>query len=439
MKIRVRGKNIIIKPASMALLGLAAVLIVSLCVRFASQHSSAQPAASASASIISDEDYDASAGVLDVSQYGNTVLALTEDAGQDYVDSTLFLGDSNTARFMRILDPDTEETFTGKENTIGVVGMGIDAISTLECMEFSTGLYTMPEAVQILQPERVIITFGTNNLYGSSTDATSFIARYEKQIQAIVDAYPSVDIIVNSIPPVAQKRSYPNVTMTQIDAYNKAIAQMCQDNDWKYLNSAEALKDEETGFARNGYMAGDGLHLAQEGLQALFACIRTHACITEDDRPKPLADIPTIIGVPDGLIQINPLTDSEFTEDVSTSDNAQENASTPTATATASSTPSASPIVTPTATATASPTPATSPTVSPTAEATTAAPETSAPATSAAAETATPSPTAAPTTEAPAATDPPAAATETPAATTAAAESIAEQEEVQTTEEEVTE
>ena len=43
--------------------------------------------------------------------------------------------------------------------------------------------------------------------------------------------------------------------------------------------------------------------------------IRTHACITEDARPKPLASIPTVIGVPDGLIQINPLNEETFTED----------------------------------------------------------------------------------------------------------------------------
>ncbi len=263
-----------------------------------------------------DADYDASAGVIDTDAYDGTVLRETEDAGQDYIDSTVFLGDSNTARFNRYLSEDNKTTFTSVRNTIGVVGMGIDAISSLPCMEFSTGRYTMPQAVAILQPERVIITFGTNNLYGTSTDAAAFIQRYEKQIQAVEKAYPSVDIIIAAIPPVAKVRDYTNISMTQVDAYNKAIVKMCEENGWKFLNTAEALKDEKTGFAKEGYLDKDGLHFSRQGLITLFAYIRTHAYITEDDRPKPLKAIPTVIGVVPNLIQINPLNNEEFGDDV---------------------------------------------------------------------------------------------------------------------------
>lgn len=346
-----------------------------------------------------EETYDAAAALIDVSAYEGTILAETEDAGQDYIDSTLFLGDSNTARFMRVQD-ENGDTFTTKNNTIGVVGMGIDAISTLKCMQFTTGLYTMPEAVKILQPERVIITFGTNNLSGSSTDATSFIARYTAQIQAIEEAYPSVDIIINSIPPVARNRTYTHVTMTQIDAYNKAIVQMCEDHGWKYLNSAEILKGTD-GYAQEGYTISDGLHLSAAGLSALFDYIRTHAWITEDDRPKPLADIPGIIGVPDGLIHTDPLTNAEFT-----SDPAEEEAewtAAATAAATSTPTPSATSTSTPTpsasstsSTATSTPTPSAASSSTPVPSASTPTPTATASATATAVptEAATPTPTA---------------------------------------------
>ncbi len=87
-----------------------------------------------------------------------TVLAETADAGDSYIEDTLFLGDSNTARFLKVTGS-KGKTFTTKNNTIGVVGMGVDAISTLACMRFSTGIFTMPEAVKILQPQRIIMTF----------------------------------------------------------------------------------------------------------------------------------------------------------------------------------------------------------------------------------------------------------------------------------------
>ena len=273
----------------------------------------------------SSEPYDASQGVIDEKEYDGTVLAKTSDVGQDYVDSTLFLGDSNTARFLTFTDEDGK-TFTTKENSIGVVGMGIDAISTMPVIDFSTGRFTMVEAVKILQPQRIIITFGTNNLSGSSTDATSFIERYTKQLKAIEEAYPYADLIVNAIPPVSESRAYPNVTMTQIDAYNKAIVKMCEENDWKFLNSSEALKDESTGYAAKGMMDSDGLHLSKQGLITLFKYIREHSYITDDERPKPLNAIPTIIGVPSGLFTVNPLNNEEFTGDEATSTTCGANA-----------------------------------------------------------------------------------------------------------------
>ena len=268
------------------------------------------------------EIYDASKGVIDENEYDGTVLAKTDDAGKDYIDSTLFLGDSNTARFLSFTDNDGN-TFTTKDNSIGVVGMGIDAISTMTVLDTSVGRVTMVEAVKLIQPQRIIITFGTNNLSGTSTEATNFIERYTKQLKAIEDAYPYADIIVNAIPPVAEKRDYPNVSMTQIDAYNKAIVQMCEENDWKYLNSSEVLKDETTGYAASKMMDTDGLHLSKLGLTTLFQYIREHSYIKEDTRPKPLNSIPTIIGVPSGLFTVNPLTNEDFTGDEGTGSNTQ--------------------------------------------------------------------------------------------------------------------
>lgn len=244
-----------------------------------------------------------------------TTLPETSDAGRSYLDGTLFLGDSNTVRFMAYNDVDNT-AYTSTQNTIAVVGMGVNAIDTLSCEELSTGTYTMTEAVPILQPERIIITFGTNNLDGTTTDPTGFITEYTKQLKEIQDAYPSVDIIVNSIPPIAQVNSYPKLKTDQIVIYNTAIEKMCETNDWKYLNSYEALTDTATGYAKTGYLASDGLHLSETGLRTLFTYIRTHAYITEDDRPKPLAEIPEIIGPVVNMYSVNPLNNQQFDNSV---------------------------------------------------------------------------------------------------------------------------
>lgn len=234
------------------------------------------------------------------------LLPLTKDAGREYIDSTLFLGDSNTVRFMKYNDGD-DLPFTTTNNTIAVVGMGVQAIDTLNCEQLSTGTYTMVEAVSILQPRRIIITFGTNNLDGQTEDPTSFISTYQTQLLRLQEAYPSVDIIVNTIPPIGSHCAYSKLHKEQISLYNNAIQEMCQENGWKFLNSYEALADVDDGYARVSYTIDDGVHLSQTGLMALFQYIRTHAYITEDDRPQPLSEIPDIIGPLTNIYDTNPL------------------------------------------------------------------------------------------------------------------------------------
>ena len=267
--------------------------------------------AAADGSPVSKEDlnYDASLGVIDTKKFEGTVLPETQDAGAQYVADTLFLGDSNTVRFMMYGDEKTGEAYTTIRNNIGVVSMGVGAITTLKCEEFSgmSSAVTMPEAVKILQPQRIIITFGTNNLSGTSTNAEKFIDTYKKGLKAIHEAYPYATLIVNSIPPLDAQRENSRLSQTQVDAYNEAICEMCTAEGYKYLNSAEALKDETTGWAKKDYTLGDGVHLSKNGVDALFAYIRTHAYENEDTRPKPLKKIPTPKGVQPGLVKNDPI------------------------------------------------------------------------------------------------------------------------------------
>ena len=124
--------------------------------------------------------------------------------------------------------------------------MGAGSITTLECEKFkgSSAMYTIPEAVAMLKPQRIIICFGTNNLSGSSTDATNFISSYLKGLEAIETAWPYCDIIVSAIPPLDKQRENTNLTMTQVDAYNAALVEMCEDNGYKFLNSSEVLRGQ---------------------------------------------------------------------------------------------------------------------------------------------------------------------------------------------------
>ena len=236
------------------------------------------------------------------------ILAETPDAGRSYVEETLFIGDSNTARYMMYAD-ETREAFTSLSNNIGVVSMGVGAITTLKCEQFVgySQMYTIPDAVAMLKPRRIIIGFGTNNLSGQSTNADSFIETYLKGLKAIQEAWPYADIIVNAIPPLDKQRENQNLYMVQVDAYNAALAEMCEENGFKFLNSAEVLRDPETGWAKKDYTLSDGVHLSKTAVTAFFDYVRTHAYVTDDRRPQPLGTIPEPAGTPVGLISQDPI------------------------------------------------------------------------------------------------------------------------------------
>jgi|GEM_PF-81730 len=237
-----------------------------------------------------------------------TVLPAGADAGRSYLDETLFIGDSNTARYLLYAD-DTGTAFTSLSNNIGVVSMGAGAITTLKCEKFkgSSTMYTVPESVAMLKPKRIIICYGTNNLSGASTDATRFIATYLQGLQAIRQAWSYCDIIVSAIPPLDKQRENTNLTMTQVDAYNAALVQMCEENGFKFLNSTEVLRDDATGWAKTDYTLSDGVHLSKKAVEAYFTYVRTHAYQTEDRRPQPLGSIPQPDGVPANLITKDPI------------------------------------------------------------------------------------------------------------------------------------
>lgn len=240
-------------------------------------------AANKSESQIAVEDgYNASNYVVS----SGAVLAATDDAGDDYLTGTLFVGDSNTVR-MYNNGLITVQQFCAKE------GLGIQSAATEKIVQFKGDdtLYTIPDAIAKMKPRRVLITLGTNN--GDGTMSTEdFIADYKALITEIQTKYSYTDIIINAVPPVPAKHSsYPNMDQSAIDGYNMALATLCEQMNCKFLNSAETLKDS-SGYGNSTYYAENDIHFTKSGLTALMQYYRTHAYTTEDRRPD-TKDIPT--------------------------------------------------------------------------------------------------------------------------------------------------
>ena len=335
-----------------------------------------------SASMVVESGYNKEENTIDTQAYTSTILEQAADAGDSYVDETLFLGDSNTARMYRMFD------YCSYDNAIGSVGMSAKSLATYACVELNnSGSYvTMAKAVAGMQPKRVIITFGTNDL-SPSYKAADFVKNYQTGIESIVEAYPSVDILINAIPPLGQQHSNQSLTQTQVDEYNKALVEMCKEKGWKFLNSAEVLKDSATGYAKSGYVeSSDGIHLTSAAMEALFTYVRTHSYIIDDDRPT-VTKVAKHTGEKDVVTYTTPVVTSTETyepesKDTSDSEDAYEYIEvTPTPEPTVEPTPTPEPTAEPTPepTPTPTPTPTAAPTEAPEPDPTLAPAETSTP------------------------------------------------------------
>ena len=241
---------------------------------------------------------DVFASKLSTGEYSGTVLAKTDDAGVDYVKDTLFIGDSNTAGMINF----SKITNVSMNNGIGIVSMGISHVLTLKCVKFrGMAAITVPDAVKILQPRRIVITYGTNDYYMTPE---KFAETYKNALEAIEAAYPYADIIIGSIFPITKDCSYHTVTMPTIEKFNVELVNLAQQMGLSFLNWSEALKDPTTGFCKPEYMSGDGVHLNGNGMTQISDYFRTHKLDSEDRRPKPLDPIPVREATPAGLLGV---------------------------------------------------------------------------------------------------------------------------------------
>ena len=213
------------------------------------------------------------------------LLTETADAGEAYLNDTLFLGDSNTVRLYNNGLISLQQ-FCAKE------GIGIQSAISEQLVTFkgTDQRYTMAEAVAMMKPRRVVITLGTND---NGMEVETFIGYYTQLVQEIQASYPYTDIIVNTIPPVPQDHSnYPSTSQEKIDDFNMALLTMCENLGVKFLNSAEVLKDPSSGFGLSDYYIDGDIHLKSSGLKAVLNYLTTHAYETEDRRPD-TSNIPT--------------------------------------------------------------------------------------------------------------------------------------------------
>jgi len=138
------------------------------------------------------------------------------------------------------------------------------------------------DALKTYKPKRLIITLGANAVAVMTEEY--FIKTYEELVQKVKESSPNTLVIVQSIFPVdirwdTHANATNTINNTKINRLNYLLAEMCERQGVKFLNTATILKDE-TGRLKQGYgYESDGIHPLPIGNSKVMEYVKTHAYI----------------------------------------------------------------------------------------------------------------------------------------------------------------
>ena len=216
-------------------------------------------------------------------QRSASLLTGTADAGQEYIDSLIFLGESTTYHLK------SRAVLTGGSNTRQVWAprggtANLDAtVSSLRIVYPPTGQeLTVREAVARERPKRMILTFGLNGAVTKIKKGEEYFRScYLSLINEIRAGCDQTRIVLQSCFPIAASmdtRAYGVDAATlcgYISQINTWTYRLSCDEGLGYLNTAEALIGSD-GFLLPEYDAGDGHHLSVSAYRRILEYIRTH-------------------------------------------------------------------------------------------------------------------------------------------------------------------
>ncbi|MBQ4370389.1 MAG: SGNH/GDSL hydrolase family protein [Oscillospiraceae bacterium] len=201
-------------------------------------------------------------------------LAETEDMGQDYLDSIVFLGDSTTygMRYYEMLSggKNTTQVWTPANGTLT---LSYQSVATIVYPETNTEI-PIRDAVELKKPAYMVITLGVNGI--SFMDGEYFKSEYTDLVRGIQARSPDTKIILQSIFPVAASYEYmSSINNDKIAAANQWVIEIAEQTGCRYLATSSALIGSD-GFLPESYQNGDGLHLDTDGFNIVVNYIRTH-------------------------------------------------------------------------------------------------------------------------------------------------------------------
>ncbi len=195
-------------------------------------------------------------------------IPLSEDAGDEYQNSTAYLGDSVTMGLSYFKNHPSEMVIAkGSINPL-------DAVEK-KLIELDDGtMVNFPTALSKTNAKRAVLTFGSNAI--SIMSEETFLKYYIKLIDAIEEECPECDIIIQSITPLATTCTLKKLTNTLVNRSNLLLLVLAYSRDLKFLDSTSQMKDEQ-GYLNFDYCSSaDGIHINELGYNVWINMLRTH-------------------------------------------------------------------------------------------------------------------------------------------------------------------
>lgn len=205
------------------------------------------------------------------------VLTETPDAGKEYQDKIVFIGNSITYRMASEYTLPFTQVWVCKLGTISLANFFLNDINYYppEDPDHPVEL-SLAECAARRKPEYVVITLGTHD--AGVTPEEQFKSIYTEIIDTIKENSPDTKIICQSIFPVVTSVIDPNENISNeaIATANGWVMEVAEATGSKYLNTYEVLVDENGGM-KEDLAPWDGIHLVGKGFETVFRYIRTHA------------------------------------------------------------------------------------------------------------------------------------------------------------------
>ena len=207
----------------------------------------------------------------------SVTLQKTADYGQNYIDSITFLGDRTVKGLLdfELLSGGAAsyQVWTGEGGDIAL-DSNIQNISVL--FPDSGEVIKLSDALSRRTPKYLVITLGISNGV-PYCDKNKFCAYYQSFIDKVRESAPSASIMIQSILPVSKKaeKQNPAISNERIDRANEWLVEICQNNNLKFLYTADALKDDNGRLAAD-FVTDDGLSMNDDGYRQMLRYIRMH-------------------------------------------------------------------------------------------------------------------------------------------------------------------